>query len=307
MTANKTAAPQRRSKRVLTPWQRRWRRIKWVIRGAIVLGFLGYVVFVGLDRHFFYYPNDKQYVTPAELDLRHEEVWFTTEDGVRLHGWFLPTSQHPKGVVVHFHGNAANISNHLPLAAWLPDAGYHVLMFDYRGYGKSEGSVTRAGTIRDGHAAIDYVQTRPDCQDLPLLVYGQSLGGAIAVVVTAEHPEVKAIVAETTFSSHRNIARLHAERMVGSRWLGHALATLLIPNGYDPLDVVADLPPRPLLVIAADNDNICFPELGRELYDAAAQPKEFWLARGEHLDILDSQLINRVSRFFDDAVADPSR
>ena len=287
---------------------------------------------MGLDGKF-YYPNDQIYAQPADFGLVHEDVWFPTQDGLKLHGWFLParqlgTGSEPsrpkdtdndiglgacpllprptaKGFVVHFHGNAANVTAHISLVEWLSKAGYHVLMFDYRGFGESEGRVTRAGTIRDGHAALDYALSRPEAHDLPVFFYGQSLGGAVAIVVAAERPEVQAVVAESTFSTHRDIAARHVARLFHSRWLGNVLARCAISAGYDPLDAVPRLAPRPLFVIAAEDDEICFPELAQELYDAAGEPKSYWLVPGaEHLGITLSagrELTQRVDRFFQQA------
>ena len=223
----------------------------------------------------------------------------------------IPASGTAKGVVVHCHGNAANVTGHVVLVSWLPAAGYHVLMFDYRGYGKSEGRVTRAGTILDAHAALDYARTRPEAAGLPVFLYGQSLGGAVAIVVAADRPEVAAVVAESTFSSHRGIAARHVRRLVHFDWLARLLATISISGGYDPIDVVARLSPRPLFVIAAEHDQICFPELARELYDAAREPKSFWLAPGaEHLAILEEhprELADRITQFFVQAAGRQAR
>jgi uncharacterized protein len=283
---------------------KRWRRIRWAVRLGVLGLVVGYLKFVGLDGKF-YYPDNEVYVDPAQLGLRYENVTFRTRDGVKLHGWFLPAVGEAKGVVVHCHGNAANVTGHVVLVSWLPEAGYHVLMFDYRGYGKSEGRVTRAGTIIDTHAALDYARTRPEAVGLPVFVYGQSLGGAVAIVVAADRPEVAGVVAESTFGSHRGIAAAHVRKLVHFGWLARFLATVSISAGYDPIDVVGRLSPRPLLVIAAENDQICYPELARELYDAAGEPKSFWLApRAEHLAILEEcprELGEQITRFFESA------
>lgn len=288
--------------------KRRRRRIRWAIRVGVLLLLVGYLKLVGFDSKF-YYPNRTLYDRPEDFGLRHEDVRFETDDGLTLSGWFLPAAGEPQGIVVHFHGNAANITAHVGLVEWLPLAGYHVLMFDYRGYGESEGRVTRAGTIRDGHAAIDCALARPEARDLPVFVYGQSLGAAVAIVVAAERPEVAAVVAESPFSSYRRIAALHARRLVFFHWLARGLAGLAISDGHDPIDVVARLAPRPLLVIAAENDTICFPDSARELYTAAGDPKEYWhVPRAEHLGILleaREELIERVASFFERA-AGPS-
>lgn len=286
------------------PTRRRHGRRRWIVRLLVFGGLIGYLWFVGLDSKF-YYPDNFAYSRPADFGLRHEDVRFTTADGVRLHGWFLFAQGTPRGVVVHFHGNAANISNHIALIEWLARAGYHVLMFDYRGYGESEGRVTRAGTTKDGDAALEYALSRPEARDLPVFAYGQSLGGAVAIVTAAKHPEIRAVVAESTFSSYRRIAARHATQLLQFSVLGRAMAWLTISSGDDPIDAVGQLAPRPLLVIAAADDQVCYPELARELYDAAHEPKEFWLVPDAgHLEIplvAQEELRRRVMGFFEKA------
>jgi uncharacterized protein len=316
--------------------RRRWRRIKWTVRGLVVLFAAGYLKFVGFDSRF-YYPSREDFGQPADYGLRHEDVHFRTSDGLTLHGWWLPAQPQQatlgraqsrarqeaeatnpsaplaslaRGVLVHFHGNAANISNHLPLIEWAARAGYHVLMFDYRGFGSSEGSPTRAGTIRDGHAALDYALARPETHGLPVFFYGQSLGGAVAIVVAAERPEVAAVVAESPFASYRGIAACHVARLVGGiRTIGNLVALAGISAGFDPIDYVKRLTPRPLLVIAAGNDEICFPQLARELYDAACEPKALWEVPGAgHLEIVTdagTELTARVTSFLGSATKPP--
>jgi len=277
-----------------------WWRFKWSVRGAALVALL--VVFVVKCDRLFYYPDRVQRYTPAELNLKYEDVSFTTSDGVRLSGWFLPAAGQPRGTVVHFHGNAGNMTGHVAFVPWLPYEGYNVLVFDYRGYGKSEGCVSRAGTVRDGHAALDYVLSRPDVDAQRVYFFGQSIGGAVAIVVAAERPDVRAVAVDCTFGDYRRIAALHLEQIVRFRWLARTLAWLLISDGYDPIDVVAKISPRPLFVIASAEDHTCFPELSQELYERAAEPKEFWLVPGaDHtmaLDIAASEAERRIVQCF---------
>jgi fermentation-respiration switch protein FrsA (DUF1100 family) len=284
----------------------RWRIFKWAVRGGVLLFVVTYLGCVGLDG-FFYYPDRKTYERPDIYGLEYEDVRFQTADGLTLAGWFLPAAlgRPARGTVVHFHGNAANITGHLLLVSWLPQQGYNVLMFDYRGYGRSEGKPTRAGTIKDGNAAVDYALSRPDVRGRPLFAYGQSLGGAVAVVVAADRPEIAAVIAESPFSGYRRVAARHLQKRLLISPLARGLAALCVSGGYDPIEVVGRIAPRPLLVVVAGNDQICFPDLGRELFDAAGAPKEFWEAPGsEHLGILDdnsSGLIDHVTTFLDRA------
>ena len=290
-----------------------WRRFKLVVR-LIVLAAIVAGIMTGCDR-MFYYPSKRVWNTPSQFGLPHEEVRFATVDGVELHGWFLPAASvlrdgtrapgAVRGTVLHFHGNAENVSAHLVLIEWLPRHGYNVLMFDYRGYGQSSGCVTRAGTILDGHAAVDYLLTRPDVDGSRLFAYGQSLGGAIAVVVAAERRELRAVVVESGFASYRGLASQHVPGASIAPWLGRAAAGALVSSGYDPIDVIGRIAPRPVLLIAAEHDRICFPEQSEELYAAAGEPKELWIARGAaHLGILDAagdELQERVVNWFERA------
>lgn len=261
---------------------RRFNRIKWSVRAAVVLFIIGMFI-VGFDG-LFYFPNQNVYQTPEELRLKYEAVAFLTADGLKLSGWFFPAEGAPRGTVIHFHGNAGNITGHFQLSEWLIWKGYNLFVFDYRGYGKSEGKVTRAGTIRDGHAALDYVLSRPDVDRERIFAFGQSLGGAVAAVVAAERPEIRAVALDSTFSSYRRIGSRHLQRTLYFKGLTDLIASAGLSADYDPIDYVARVAPRPLLVIASREDKICFAELGRELFDAAAQPKEFVLVnRSEHL------------------------
>ncbi len=269
--------------------KKRWlsARLRWSIRLGVIAVTVGYLVTFGCDSQF-YHPNQKLYYRAAEFQLAHEDVYFPTADGLTLHGWFLPARKETRGTVIHFHGNAANVTNHVALIAWLPHAGYNVLMFDYRGFGQSEGRPTRTGTINDGHAVVDYMKTRPEYDAKRLFAYGQSLGGAVAVVIGAERDEIRAVVAEAAFGDYRGIAAWHGRKLVYFDVLARGLARVLISDGHDPIDVVAKLAPRPLLVIAGGDDHICPAQLGRELFEAAREPKEYILVEeADHFEALD--------------------
>lgn len=283
-----------------------WRRFKWTVRGLFLLALI--TVFMRGCDDKFYYPNNKIYDMPEDFGLAYEDVTFETADGLKLHGWFLPARGQPKGTVIHFHGNAGNISAHVGLVAWLPPSGFNVLVFDYRGYGRSEGKVTREGTILDGRAALDYVLTRKDVDKTRVFALGQSLGGAVATVVAAERTEIRAVVLDSAFSSYRRIAAEHLRRLLRFNLPARFLAGSLISSNYDPIDVVAEIAPRPLLIFASGADEICFPELGRELFDAASEPKEFILTPGaSHMEVFVSNLNDaqgKVLQFLESASRD---
>ncbi len=287
--------------------KRWWRRFKWTLRVAVLIAIVGKFI-VGFDS-CFYYPSREVFHTPDQLGLDYEDVTFEASDGVKLSGWFLRAQGAAKGTVVHFHGNAENMSGHITFADWLPRAGYNLLVFDYRGYGKSEGKVTRKGTILDGHAALDYVLSRPDVDPQRVFAFGQSIGGAVAIAVAAERPELRAVVVDSTFSSYRRIAAMHLRKMLLFKWLAGLTARLALSADYDPIDCVDRLAPRALLVIASGQDEICFPELGRELYEAAREPKEFWLvpeaAHTETIFLKFDEAQRRITKWFEKAVGEP--
>jgi len=116
-------------------------------RSSLSLGILAWLFFGGLGFAQFYHPDDVIHSVPSDYEgLRIQEFFFPSEDGTRLHGWLIMAdSRRPKGTIVHYHGNAHNLTLHAPLVAWLAQKGYHVILFDYRGYGRSEGSANRRG------------------------------------------------------------------------------------------------------------------------------------------------------------------
>ena len=234
----------------------------------------------GCCEHLFYYPDAKVYSTPAKFDLAFEPVVFAGKDGTRLTGWFLPAAGEAKGTIVHCHGNAQNMTSHWLFVEFLPRKQFNLFVFDYRGYGKSDGSPTRAGTVEDAQAAVDYVLSRKDVDPERVALFGQSLGGAIAVVVAAKDERVKGLVIESAFSSYQSEAA-HALRGNPLTYLfSWPLSRLLIRSGNDPVDAIGSISPRPTLIIHGTADRVVPSEMGRELAEAAGDPKALWIVDG---------------------------
>lgn len=234
---------------------------------------------IGCDA-LFYHPNARHYGSPREFGLTHESVFFFSADGARLNGWFIPARQRPKGTLLHFHGNAGNVSGHFQHVAWLPAAGWNVLAFDYRGYGVSEGRPTRTGTIADGHAALDYLLSRPDVDGTRIVAFGQSLGGAVGIVVTAARPEIRGMITDGAFDHYQRIASWHVRRNPLLRFVAWWVPPLLMSKGHDPIDCIGRIAPRPILIMHGTDDSIVDPAMAQRLFDAAGQPKELWLISG---------------------------
>lgn len=236
---------------------------------ACVLSVLGCVWLVGCDT-WFYRPDRLVHGTAHSHDLGVEAVRFAAPGGPELHGWWVPAVGESRGTVVYFHGNHANLTHHARFVRWLPGRGFNLLLFDYRGFGESEGQPTRAGTVADGIAALDFALARdPD----RTVLFGHSLGGAVGIVAAANRDRVRAIVVESSFPSYRAAARSLAP------WIGF-LIPLLVSEGLDPLASLAALPPRPLLIIHGTEDEITPVELGRDLFAAAHQPKRLHIVEG---------------------------
>lgn len=256
---------------------------------------------------FFFRPTRRTHALPQQFGLAHEEIRFPAGDGPMLHGWFFPChtdssctfqgqgqlseaapagsaagcTQTPKavGTIVHFHGNAGNITGHFPQVAWLPACGWNVFCFDYRGYGRSEGRPSRDGLVRDGHAAIDYVKSRPDVDPARIVVFGQSLGAAVAIVVVAAREDVAGLVCDGGFSHYRRIVAWHIRRNPLLRVVAFWIPWLM-DDGYDPIDSVARVAPTPLVILHGTSDDVVDPAMARELYEAAGEPKELWMIEG---------------------------
>lgn len=237
--------------------------------------------------NLFFHPNRITYTRPAQFGLQVDEFYFDS-DGARLHAWWLPArTARPLGSVLHLHGNAANISNHLPLAAWLPPAGFNVLMFDYRGFGLSEGKPSLAGVVDDSAAALQALRTRPGVDPGKLVVFGQSLGGATALRLLARDADgVRLAIIDSAFYSYRSIAR---DAALGSVVLAPLLPVALpmLPGrDDDPVTALADIR-LPLLFVHGTRDSVMRQAHSERLYAAAREPKELLLADGAvHMEAL---------------------
>ena len=228
----------------------------------------------------FYHPDRTARATPDLSNVDYEDVFFETADGATLHGYFMPAVAEPKGAVLHLHGNAANVSGHWPFVGWLPAEGYHVLTFDYRGYGRSEGRVTRQGTVEDAEAALTFLRQRPEVDGAQVAVFGQSLGGALApVLVVSNEDAICGFIIDAGFSSYRRVAEHHTRR--------NPLLTVLawwypmcLDDSFEPLDAIRKIDNTPKLIMHGDADQVVPVEMATELFIGAKEPKTLWIIPG---------------------------
>jgi len=256
--------------------------------------------------NMFFYPMKKHVLSPKKIGLSYEDNYITTDDGTRLHGWFLPSKGPAKATILFLHGNAENISTHIGAVYWLPKQGFNVYLYDYRGYGKSEGELNIDTAISDVSTVIAQLSKRDDVDDSKLIVFGQSLGAAIAANAVAQNQanfNIAALVMESGFSDFRNIAR----EKLSESWITWAFQwplSLTITNKYSPQTALSSISKIPVLIMHGDNDKVIPLEHGKLLYESASQPKELWIIpNGKHTaaTTLKSYRIKLI-KYFDDAL-----
>jgi len=226
--------------------------------------------------HLFYLPTHDEPATPKTWGFKYEDVNFTSVDGTALHGWFMPArGKKAKGTIVFSHGNAGAVGHHLGFTMWLVEGGYNVLMYDYRGFGKSAGSVDRRGMVDDVKAAFTYIRQRKDIDPNRLVSFGHSLGGAKSITALGESPVegLRAIVIDGTFASYRAMART----------VGGQLGEDLVTDELSPLGFVGRLPAVPFLVVHGTRDEVVPYKQGLSLFENAHEPKTmFTVEEGTH-------------------------
>ncbi len=235
-----------------------------------------------------FYPEPGLPITPARAGLEYRDIELRAADGTRLHAWWLPAKAgvKVKGTVLHLHGNGGNLAWHLGGVHWLPEQGYQVLMLDYRGYGLSAGKPRLPEVYQDIDAAFAWLEQAPQVQGLPLLVLGQSLGGALAVHYLAEHPErrsgVQAMALDGVPASYRDVAR-HALSTSWLTWPLQVPLSWLVPDGDSAIHRIDRLAGLPLLIYHSIDDTIVPLSNGQRLYQAARPPRAFQATGGLHV------------------------
>jgi pimeloyl-ACP methyl ester carboxylesterase len=200
-----------------------------------------------------------------DLPSPAEEVFFSAPGGPRLHGWWMPAAG-SRSAVVYLHGNASDIRerSRIELAERLRGMGHSVLLFDYRGYGLSEGRPEHEGVLEDARAAVGYAASLPGVDRVAL--YGRSLGGALAICAADVSPEVGAVVTEGAFSSARRIVAHHAGRLLTPP-VGSLLTRLLFSSPIEPLDCASRVD-VPVLLLHAERDRVVPASMAVELEQA---------------------------------------
>ncbi len=242
----------------------------WIV--IIIAG--AYIVFVGFlfifQSHYIYYPERVLSADPGDIGLNFESVSFETMDGVKLSGWFVP-SESARGVILFCHGNAGNISHRLESIQIFHQLGLDVFIFDYRGYGQSEGKPTEQGTYKDAEAAWQYLIKERQVNPNEVIVFGRSLGGAVAAWLAQSHIP-GALILESTFTSLPDIA--------GTLY-PYIPVRLLLRFHYNTAEYL-DRVNCPVLIVHSCDDEIMPFNHGRRLFEMAKKPKKFLEIAGTH-------------------------
>ena len=234
--------------------------------GSLVALTGGWLLWSALVDTVLFQPRPGVDLSLAQIAPNGEEVFLETEDGVRIHGFWVP-SEGARCAVLFLHGNAGNASMRLPNAAALSMLGANVLLLDYRGYGRSEGTPSESGLYADARAGLRHLREQRGVPTDQTIVFGRSLGGAVAVEVAQDQP-FGAVILESTFTSIRDMAQVLLP-----------VAALLVPNRFDSASKVERLR-APVLFLHGDLDELVPYEMGIQLFDASPEPKAFETVAG---------------------------
>jgi len=251
------------------------RRMLWELLLPLVIAYGAVLVLVYLfQSHLVFFPSTgrEAVVTPRSYGLHFETVRISTADGETLDAWWVP-AENARGVVLFFHGNAGNISHRIDYLQMFHRLRYSTLIVDYRGYGKSSGTPSEAGTYRDAGAAWQYLLTERAARPQDIVIAGESLGAAVATWLAAQITP-RAVVLLSTFTSVNDL---------GAQVYWFLPVRLLSRIGYDNLANLKRIR-APVFVAHSRDDDIVPYTHGRKLFDAAAEPKAFLEMRGGHND-----------------------
>ena len=249
-------------------------RIRSLFLPLFLLILVGGAVLLGetLIASMIFRPVSGAEIQPERLGIEGEDVFLETQDGVRIHGFWLPVEKADKALLF-LHGNGGNASFALPRASQFLRFGVSVLVLDYRGYGLSDGAPTEAGVYQDARAGLEYLV---DVQGFPedrIVVLGQSLGGAVAVDLAQEKP-LGGLILESTFDSLSGVVRSRVP-----------FVDLMLSGRFDS-DRKILLLKTPVLFLHGDRDGTVPLEAGKRLFSLAPEPKEFLVIEGaRHNDV----------------------
>ncbi len=273
-----------------------------------ILRIIFLILFFSSCGNLFYFPHRKMYTTPEVYEVKHENIYFQSTDLTELHGWLLKSKQaSPKALIIHFHGNAENISTHFFQLAWLTNFNFNVFTADYREFGESEGEANRRGVYEDSLAIISKGLELAKRENIKtIILWGQSLGGNIALKAATKFPnDINLLILDSTFLSYQKIAK---DRMQTSfiTYLFSPLSYVLLNEEYSASEVYNEIK-MPTLVLHGKKDRTVPVYFGEELFNLI-NPKSKSLMLFENMDHLQvfsvqknrEDVLNKINQFLAD-------
>ena len=236
----------------------------------------------------FFQPLKEHIVSPDDYEINYQDIFFKSVDDLTSHGWWFPADSDSKAVIVFMEGNSGNISSHASAAYWLTQHQYDVFIFDYRGYGKSEGVAYLQGALSDIEQAIVYAAEKKS-KHKKLFVIGQSLGASMGIPAASAMKEyIDGAIFVSPFSDYREMSREFLSKSWVT-WLFQWPLSFTINNDYRPLDYVSKVAPAPTLFLYSDHDEVVNSSQTKALYEKANQPKAIEKLIGKHNTIMGIQ------------------
>ena len=272
--------------------------MKKIIRISLII----FVFLLAGCEKYFFYPQKILYYMPETCKYDPENILVETDKGKLLHGWYFKTKvKNPKGTILFLHGNANNISTESVAMMWLVDKGYNVLTFDYRGYGISQGKPDIKGVLQDGLEYTEAVFKDNKVDKRNMVLYGQSLGGAVAAHIARYSPyadKFKVLVLESTFTSWRSIAKeVAASNFFTYIW--QYPVSWSIPKEYSTIDNIKYSKIKNTIIIHSEADNLVKFDNGDAIYQMAHEPKIFLKDNiSNHAQIMSNPRVRRVRKEF---------
>lgn len=245
-----------------------------IFRILIILFFIAVIVIFlarGMEKGNIFFPSKYMSIDPANAGFEYENVYFNTSDGKKIHGWYFPNKENKRGLTVLFcHGNAGNIEHRLEKITMLHDIGLNVFIFDYRGYGKSAGSPDEEGVYKDADGAYLYLKEKREISAAKIILYGESIGGAVAVDL-AKREKVGSLITEGAFTSIKDMTRI----------VYPFLPHFILSTRFDTLSKIGFVK-CPKLIIHSQDDEIVPVSMAAKLFNVSKDPKLFVKIRGGH-------------------------
>jgi len=249
------------------------RMLFWLISIVIFVLLSMSIYLYFYQKHMVFYPMKDLAVTPADMNIEYEDAYIQTDDAVTIHAWYVPADSPGGRAVLFCHGNAGNISHRLETIDFLHHLNLNVLIFDYRGYGMSTGEPSEEGVYSDARACYEWLKNEKGFKADDVIVFGRSLGGAVAIDLVSKLP-CRALVVESSFTSAADMAR---------KIFPFLPTGLILRYKFDSLRKI-ELVRCPVLITHSPDDDLIPYSMGERLFERACQPKQFLKISGYHND-----------------------